>query len=362
VVGRGEDDVTELLSVVAEVGTPAYLYDLAEVRANQQRLRAGLPARARLYYPLAVNPHPELLREIRAGGALPEVRSSGELDTALVAGWPARDVLVTGPGRRDEEVDWALRLGVRNFTVDSPTGLEQVNRRAAAHGAVARCLLRVTAGTPGQSDMDNWWVLAEPRRPHVRIVGLHLCAPEVAAVRRLAEMFSAQGVRIDELTVCCLDDPFDGSRLTGLFEARMAFEVGRFLVGAAGTLVTAVLDVRQAAGRQVVVCESDANHVGVLADRSLVPRLISRNATEAVDSVVVGPLEMSPDVWTSSVLLPRLRPGDLLAVPDVGASGPTAGLVAYGSPRLPVEVVVDVDDPDTIVHVSRLAVTRYPAS
>jgi hypothetical protein len=51
----------------------------------------------------------------------------------------------------------------------------------------------------------------------------------------------------------------------------------------------------------------------------------------------------------------------VLAVPDTGAWGVTAGLVAFGAPDMPAEVVVDRDDPDAdVVHVSRLSVTRYP--
>jgi hypothetical protein len=48
-------------------------------------------------------------------------------------------------------------------------------------------------------------------------------------------------------------------------------------------------------------------------------------------------------------------------VPDTGAWGVTAGLVAFAAPDMPAEVVVDRDDPSAdVVHVSRLSVTRYP--
>jgi diaminopimelate decarboxylase len=126
-----------------------------------------------------------------------------------------------------------------------------------------------------------------------------------------------------------------------------------------------VLDVRQAGGRQLVVLESGAGHVGGFDGprrRGLVPRLVSRSPSgDPVETVLTGPQANPLDVWSTPVRLPRLREGDLMAVPDLGAWGPTAGLVAFTSPRLPVEVVVDRDDPDPgIVHVSRLSVTRYP--
>jgi diaminopimelate decarboxylase len=362
--------VTDLLSVVDDVGSPVYVYDLAEIRTNQQRLRAALPAGAGLYYPLTANPHPELLREIRVGGALPAVCSPGELDGALVAGWQAGDVLYTGRARRDADVDWALWLGVRNFTVDSPAGLEQLSRRAAVHRGVVRCLLRVSSVAAAGADPAR--VLAEPEEfssannansANVRVVGLRVSTGEsdvdgvVELARRLAAALAEQGVRVEEFHFGGFAPRF----AEPLGQSRVSFEVDRDLVGTAGTLVTGVLDVRQAGDRQVVVLESGVNHLGVGACEPPSPRLVSRPVQgELVETLLVGPTEMPLDVWTPGPL-PRLRPGDLMAVPNVGACGLTAGLVAFAATSMPVEVVVDRDDPDAAVaHVSRLAVTRYP--
>lgn len=378
--------MSDLLSAVDEVGTPAYVYDLAEIRVSGRRLRAALPEPADLYYTLAANPHPELLREVRACDVLPAVRSPGELDAALVAGWPARDVLYTGPARRDTDLDWALRLGVRTFTVDSPAALDQLARRATARRRQVDCLLRVNACgfTPAGADPDV--VFAEPSRfaggAGARVVGLQVCTDSgvdgagvdsgvadsavadsaVELTGRLSAALAEHGVSVERLG-------FSGFApgLAVLLAGRVpvSFEVDSDLVGAAGTLVTAVLDVRVAGEQQVVVLESGANHVGPFAGRrrrTLSPELVSRPPPgELVDTVLFGPQETPLDVWATSVRLPRLRPGDVLAVPDTGAWGVTAGLVALTAPGMPAEVVVDRDDPAAdVVHVSRLSVTRYP--
>lgn len=356
--------MTDLLSVVDDVGSPVYVYDLAEIRTNQQRLRAALPAGAGLYYPLTANPHPELLREIRAGGALPAVCSPGELDSALVAGWQARDVLYTGRARRDADVDWALWLGVRNFTVDSPAGLKQLSRRAAVHRGVVRCLLRVSS--TAAAGADPACVLAEPEKfassassANARVVGLRISANEsdVDGVVEMARQLASQGVRVEEF----LFGEFVPRLAELLDQSQVSFEVDRELVGTTGTLVTAVLDVRQAGDRQVVVLESGVNHLGVGSCEPPSPKLVSRPAEgELVETLLVGPTEMPLEAWPPCQL-PRLRQGDLMAVPNVGACGLTAGLVAFAATSMPVEVVVDRDDPDAAVaHVSRLSVTRYP--
>ena len=65
--------------VLTRLPTPAYVYDLAEVRRNHGALVEALPDGAGLYYSLKANPHPSLLAVLRERGALPEVCSTGEL-------------------------------------------------------------------------------------------------------------------------------------------------------------------------------------------------------------------------------------------------------------------------------------------
>jgi diaminopimelate decarboxylase len=60
---------------------------------------------------------------------------------------------------------------------------------------------------------------------------------------------------------------------------------------------------------------------------------------EPVD--VVGPLCTPLDCWARDVRMAPVVPGDLLAVPNVGAYGLTASLIAFLSRPTPVEAVVD---------------------
>ncbi|HEX6355562.1 type III PLP-dependent enzyme [Actinophytocola sp.] len=361
--------MTDLASIVDKVGSPAYVYDLAEVRANRLRLRAALPPRSGLFHALGTNAHPELLREIRAGGALPEVCTPSELDTALTTGWPAADVLYTGRSGRD--IDWALQKGVRRFVADSPAGVKKLDHRAAAHGVSVSFLLRINGGGPTAVGVPSAWVNADPARftggANAQLSGLYAQASElsdvdgwVLAVGELAWTIATYGGCVDVLH-------FGGStpvpglreRLTaaidrevpaGAAPPRLEFEAGRYLVGSAGTLITAVMDTKPFRDKEIVVLE-----FGVDAPDSFAAATPLTPRGDLVDSVLVGPFAES---WAHEVRLSSLRPGDLLVVPGVGAHGPTTVPPTH---PLPVEVVIDRDDPDSsAVHVSRLLLTRYP--
>lgn len=399
-------------AVRAGVETPAYVYDLAEIRANSARLRAALPTPTGIYYSLKANPHPAVLASLRAEGVLPEVCSPGELDSALAAGWAAGEVLYTGPGKRDRDLARALRLGVREFCVDSPAALDQLDRLAVESDVDVRSLLRINddqpvagqglamTGVASQFGADTRWVLAEPERfadrERVRVVGLHLYmgtnltevgdlltqfAHSLRTTGLLAEALARQGVRIDVLDLgggfgapFAKEGPFVG--LTGLHAGleelfdeqipgwrggspRIVFESGRYLVGTSGTLVTAVLDVKRSHDKDVVVLESGINHLGGMAGLRrlppLNPHLVVRRDGAVSPVIVAGPLCTPLDSWSRNAQLPPVRPGDLLAVPNVGAYGLYASLVAFLGHPAPMEVVVD---DDRLVHISRLELIR----
>ncbi len=148
---------------------------------------------------------------------------------------------------------------------------------------------------------------------------------------------------------------------------RLVFESGRYLVGTAGTLLVRVLDAKRSHGQEIVVLDSGINHLGGMSGLRRLPplaaHLIKADAGAAVTraTLVTGPLCTPLDVWHRSADLPPLAPGALLAVPNVGAYGLYASLVAFLGHPTPIEVAVDNDrDDNQVVDVSQLRLVRVP--
>ncbi|GAA0706679.1 alanine racemase [Dactylosporangium roseum] len=396
---------------MSELPTPAYVYELDEVRRAHAELASELPAPSRLYYSLKANPHPAIVAALRAEGCHAEVCSPGELAAALSAGVDPAQMLYTGPGKRDADVQAAVKAGVTWVSVDSPEGLDQVDRVARDLGVVARCLLRVNDTTPvpgmgltmtgvaSQFGADADWIRAAPERfaarPNARLAGLHLymgtnLTDEAALVAQLRQSIAtARDLAFlcgDELEVidlgggfaapyaragrpprypglaaavtAALDDAFAGWRGG---HPHIAFESGRRLVATAGSLLTRVLDVKRSRDQHVLVLESGINHLGGMSGLRrlppIVPALHAPGAGGETDgpAIVAGPLCTPLDAWARGATVPRLRAGDLVRVPNVGAYGLTASLLAFLGHPAPAEVVLDGG---RIVHASTLTLHR----
>jgi diaminopimelate decarboxylase len=394
-------------------GTPAYVYDLAEVRRAHQELTGLLPERSLLYYSVKANPHPAVCHELARLGCGAEVSSAGEAQAGIAAGFPAGSCLFTGPGKTPEEIGLAIELGIRDFSVESPADLRRIAAAGAETRTALRCLLRVNVDTPvpgmgltmtgtaSQFGADAQLVLGNPEDfaddDYARLTGLHLFMGSSltdedvlvrqfdAALRAVTDIEAALG---RPLPFIDLGGGFAApyarpgarpayatlrQRLTGLVAQRLppggpprqlAFESGRYLVSACGTLVARVLDIKQSKGSTFVVLDSGINHLGGMAGLRRVPPARIRplpgpdGRDEVPDCYVVGPLCTPLDTWARAVTAPRLRRGDLVAVPNVGGYGLTASLLAFLSRPPAVEVVVDGSE---IHSADRLTLTRQAA-
>jgi diaminopimelate decarboxylase len=388
---------------------PAYVYDLDEVRRAHGLLRSALPAPSTLFYSVKANPHPAVIGALAASGCRAEVSSSGELAAALAAGVPAADVLYTGPGKRDAEVLDAARLGVRWFSVDSPAGVGQVARAADGSGVDTRCLVRVNAevvpgggqglamtGVTSAFGADAAWVAADPGAFRDRFAGFHLYAGSnladadalvaqfghaIATARSLADVlgvepgvldlgggFPAPFARVGDL----MPFPDLADRVAELLDAAfpgwtsgapdVAFEAGRYLTATCGSLLVRVADVKHSHGRRVVVLESGINHLGGMSGLRrlppLVPDVTAGDVSRAAEpALLAGPLCTPLDTWARAARLPEVARGEVLRVPNVGAYGLTASVVAFLSHPLPSEVVVENG---RVADVSRLELVRFP--
>ncbi|MEU5090898.1 type III PLP-dependent enzyme [Streptomyces sp. NPDC021356] len=394
-------------------GTPLYVYDLDRARAARRDLFSWLPEGFEVFYAFKANPHVDLVRALHSGDGpvcRAEISSTGELEAALEAGYHGSEILYTGPGKTPGELSEAVGRGVGTFSAESLGDLRHIGEAALAHRTVVDCLLRINSatasattsirmtGAPTQFGIDSETVaeLAPELRSvaGTRLAGLHLFSQsnakdEAALIGELTHTLAVAAAIQDDLGVPLrlldigggFSVPYaqrggrDGyPKLRTELEAaldvhfpswregtpRLAVESGRYLAGDCGTLVTRVSNVKVSRGKKFVIADAGINTFGGMSGLGRLMPVTVHVPTDAgtEKASLVGPLCTPGDVLGRQIELPAdVRPGDLLAIPNTGAYGPTSSLLMFLGRPAPVEVAVSGGE---VVSATRIEHVRTP--
>jgi diaminopimelate decarboxylase len=373
-------------------GSPLYVYDLDEAEHRAKTLLELLPKNAKLLYALKANPIQDVNAALRTAGCRIEIASVAELTIALEAGFVPNEILFSGPGKTETIVREALLAGVTHFSCDSWHDLERLAAVASVAKKTASALLRIhlsekAALAAGVGAMQSHFGahpaelldggatrLAQLRG--VELTGIHVysgtqiqtpgkLASTFEHVIQIAEEIVQSGVPLQVVNLgggfpwpwATSDAPADLSALGPELErldrlrrltadAELWFESGRYLVSSCGTLLATVLDVKMfEAGKTHIILDTGMIHLGGMAGLGRIHRPVAsieplgQARSETLEPVdVMGPTDSPLDCIARGALVPPLGPGDTVAIPNVGAYGLTASLVAFASRQPPVEV------------------------
>jgi diaminopimelate decarboxylase len=372
-----------LAAVAARHGTPAYVYDLASIRARASDLAGVLPAGIGVRYSVKANPAPVVCQVIAAAGLGAEVSSAAELGTALEAGFGPDQILVTGPYKEEELQRRAGGLRGALVSVDSLSELRQL---AAWPGPAPRIVLRLRPDYPPPGEMcpgspDRFGIPAGQLTGDAAdlaraagCAGFHVYGGSqildpAAAAQNLAsahDLAMRAGASLDLVPEVLnlgggFGVPYDehGRELdltpaaatlralaAGAPGTQLVIELGRYLVASAGWYLTRVVHHQSYDGLPAVVVDGGIHHrpdlCGLdLARRSVPPLLLGPPREGATPTAVLGCLCLPWDVLAYGAGLPPLRVGDVLAFPNAGAYGLTAAPTGFLGHRLPAEVALD---------------------
>jgi diaminopimelate decarboxylase len=366
--------------LVANVSTPAYVLDEADLRARARAFRDAF-AGYDVYYAGKAFLCTTVARWVAEEGLSLDVCSDGELTVALRAGFDPAHLGYHGNTKTEVELMRAVAEGVGRIVVDSFDEIARLTRVTASLGRTARVMVRVTAGVEAHTheyiatahedqkfgfSITSGDALEAVRRvvaaPGLQLLGLHshigsqifdTSGFEVAARRVLAlhaQVGHELGVTMPELDLgggfgiayTTQDDPSDPAQLAieitkivehecralGIGQPRLSIEPGRAIVGPAMCTVYTVGTVKRVeldggAVRTYVSVDGGMsdNIRTALYDADYSCTIASRESDAPPALVrVVGKHCEAGDIVVKDEFLPAdVRPGDLLAVPSTGA-------------------------------------------
>jgi diaminopimelate decarboxylase len=373
--------------IAEKVGTPFYLYSyhtLVRHFTVFDEAFKGIPHL--ICYSAKANSNLALLRLfVNLGGGV-DVVSGGELYRALKGGAAPQKIVFSGVGKREDEIEYALKTGILMFNVESSQELQVINDVAGRIGKNAAIAIRVNPdidpkthpyiSTGLKQNKFGIDILRAPmayrlasQLPNLKVIGIdcHIGSqlvevePIIEALRRLKQL--AENLRKEGMEIQYLDlggglgityedeePPHPVEYASTILEEIRGFgctlilEPGRVIVGNAGVLVSKVLYTKENEEKRFVIVDAGMNdlvrpsYYG--SYHQILP--VKEETREEIVADVVGPICESSDFLAKGRKIPNLLSGELIAVMSAGAYGFSMSTNYNSRPRI-AEVLVRDD-------------------
>ena len=385
---KGHDLYAEevsLASIAEQHGTPCYVYSRATLERHWHAFNDAFGDHKHLIcYSVKANSNIAILNLLSRLGSGFDIVSVGELERVLKAGGDPAKVVFSGVGKRADEMQRALEVGIRCFNIESVAELERLNEVAAGINKIADISIRVNPDVDAQTHpyistglKDNKFgidinivesvYLQAAKMSHINVTGIdcHIgsqlteTAPFMDALERLlklADKLKKQGISIQHLDLGgglgvrykdenpALPSDYITELLSNdkLKDYEILIEPGRAIAANAAVLLSKVEYIKQAESKNFAIVDAAMNDLIrpslYQAWQEIVP-VKQKTEGEAKLFDVVGPICETGDFLGKERLL-NLQQGDLIAIRSAGAYGFSMSSNYNSRPRA-VEILVD---------------------
>ncbi|MBP6324542.1 MAG: diaminopimelate decarboxylase [Sulfurospirillum sp.] len=358
--------MTDFSALARTYGTPLYVYDFDTISTQFTTLKEAFKARKSLIcFAVKANSNLSVLKHMASLGAGCDCVSIGEVKRALFAGIPKYKIIFSGVGKRDDEIEEALKNDILMLNLESEEEMKRVEMIATKLGLIARISIRVNPNIDAQTHPyistglheNKFGVdIESAKRMYIHAknataldpVGIHFhigsqiteLQPFKEAAVVLANLLrnlkalqidikffdvgGGIGIRYDDETTISLYEYAQGifAALGGL-DVTFVCEPGRYLVGNSGYFLTKVLYEKHNGYKRFVIVDGAMND---LIRPSLYGayheiEVYNKDKSSATPCDVVGPVCESGDFFAKETLLPPLEHDDLLVIKSAGAYG-----------------------------------------
>lgn len=395
-----------LRALTTRFSTPAYVYNARIVKDRTTLLKSLFSENFDISFAVKSNPNDCLLRHFSDQIDTYDVSSYGEIERVLYAGVNPKLISFSGPAKRSEEIERAVKAGIGELVLESPSEILLASAACELLGKDQNVLVRINpiavprgfgASMSGKSsqfgiDEEQLSTVLPSFKKHSRLKlkGFHIysgsnclsvdpivenfevmlrsfeAAAEIANIEPERLIFgSGFGVPYlpgeSELPINALAE-----KLNSVFDEYMAqsrlktatcsLELGRWLVAPAGLMLMSVVGLKNSRGTDICLCDAGFNNhlaaagmMGSVIRRNWAIENLTSQSSTPMNYNLVGPLCTSIDIMARKIELPTTIAGDILAIPMSGAYGYSASPQKFISHPSPRELWIDTGNEITDV-------------
>jgi diaminopimelate decarboxylase len=387
--------LSEFNQILIDYNSPCFIYSKKVIAHQYNLLKNNLPENFEIFYAEKSNPNLEILKLISSFGTGCDTASIGEVKNAIDAGFDRKKIMMTGPGKTEDEINFAIKNKLLSINIESLQELEAVNKCALENNIIQDILLRINptfaAGEksriiggmgPSKFGIDAeqipLFMMKLKNFRNVRLKGIHIFNSSqilnwkkifknsknvIAMVKDIEDEFQTELEIIDlgggfgipysedeeKLDVELLGielRKFVIKRKNYLESKRLIFEPGRFLSGPAGIYLTKVLYTKISLGKNFAITDGGIHHLvrpALIKQKHPIINIsaLLENRFEKEFYTVAGPLCTSLDQFDDLAYLNHVKQGDILGILNAGAYGYTESMPYFLSHRKAKEIFID---------------------
>lgn len=379
-------------SLAQRYQTPLYVYDFDKLKENFLGFKDAFAGRKSLIcYALKANSNLSLLSFLASLGAGADCVSIGEVKKALLAGIPKYKIIFSGVGKRDDEIEEALREDILFLNLESFEEMKRVEKIAKELGKMARISVRVNPNIDAKThpyistglyenkfgveiEVAKEMYIYAKASSFLEAVGVHfhigsqLCelSPILEASQKVADFYKsllALGLEVKFFDIGGgLGIAYDGEEIISLYdyaqgilstlkdcEPTIICEAGRRIVGDCGVFLTKVVGEKSNAHKRFIIVDGAMNDLmrPTLYQAKHYSYILGKEDEPKTPCDIVGAICESGDFLAKNVLMPSSESGDLVVFENAGAYGYSMSS-NYNTRTRPAEVALIEGNPKLI--------------
>jgi diaminopimelate decarboxylase len=377
--------------IATEVGTPFYCYSKKSLIENYQAFSDAFDEAKiidyKICYAIKANFNIHLVKILSSLKAGIDAVSAGEVFRALKSDIDPKKIVFAGVGKTREEMEYALKNGVEEFSVESIAEMFLLNEVATSLKTKAKFSLRVNPNVDAKTHDkistgrkgDKFGVdikkaqeiyAQAAKLPGLEVYGIstHIGSqitnlePFKLAFQKLRELcltLKNQGHKIsaldfgggigilykNETTLLIHEYALLIKEMTKDLNVKITIAPGRAMVGTAGILATKVVFLKETDVKNFVIIDAAMNDLmrpGLYGSYHEVLPVVKKNGLKAVYDLA-GPVCESTDILANARELVNPKSDDLFVFCSAGAYGSSMSNEYNCRPMIP-EVLVDGDE------------------
>ncbi len=380
----------DFLELSNKYDTPLYVYDFNEITKNYNNLKDAFKARkSMLCYAVKANSNLSVLKHLASLGSGCDCVSIGEVKRALIAGVEKYKIIFSGVGKKDSEIEEAIKKDILMLNLESEEEMYRVEEIAKKFNTEVRISIRVNPNIDPKThpyistglsenkfgvDLESAkkMYLYANRSTFLNPIGIHFhigsqitqTSPFKEASEVIAKLLkSLQAANIDikffdvgggigitykdEKTISLYEYAQNIFEALGNQDVTILCEPGRYLVGNCGYLLTKVLYEKKNEKKRFVIVDAAMNDLlrpslyGAYHNFKLLDE--TKDAEESLADIV-GPICESGDFLAKDVYMKETKHDDIIVFEGAGAYGFTMSSNYNTRPRTAEVALIDGKD------------------